>query len=180
MNQIRRLLFLTFTLVIVIISMNASPANAILGLGKCEKIKKEVGTIEKKYFDSFNKIRGNNYNNNITVESDTEIFILLDSSIPIIDSINQENHIFKIWKIGTNNPKCFTNTQKLQIKKMSTETARDYVSYANQNKYDNSEKCKNQFKSFNYESFEKKLKKCELGTVKVLNYTQEYKSIYSY
>jgi len=157
---------------------NLTPANAILGLSKCEKVKKEVNSIEKKYFNNFKKVLGEYYKNPSMFSSGSEIFILLDESIPVIDRIKSENHIFKIWKIGTNNPKCFTNTQELRIKEMKTESASNYITYTRQTKYNNAQDCKNLFQSLTINK--EKEKQCNLGLVNVLIYNQEYKSIYTY
>lgn len=39
------------------------------------------------------------------------------------------NHLSDIWKLGTNNPKCFTNTQKMRLKDPNFQKTRFYIDW---------------------------------------------------
>lgn len=96
----------TFFLASSLIGVN--PSYAVFGLSQCEKVKKQVVQIEKR----------------ITVNLRAQS-IGFKKLIPI-DS-GKGNSIYNahlktgellqsVWKLGTNNPKCFSNTQKILIK----------------------------------------------------------------
>jgi hypothetical protein len=39
------------------------------------------------------------------------------------------NHLSDIWKLGTNNPKCFTNTQKIRLKEPNFQKTRYLIDW---------------------------------------------------
>ena len=38
--------------------------------------------------------------------------------------------LYDVWRLGTNNPKCFTNTQKIALKAPSFKTPESYVNWS--------------------------------------------------
>jgi hypothetical protein len=151
-----------------------APASAILGLSKCEKVHKEVKTIEKKFLSDYRGIRAN------AVDDDgTSVLALTPASILLIATIRTNDPIPKIWKIGFNNPKCFTNTQNLQIKSMKNKTISNYFDYTPWNTYSSSAKCKNLYA--NGRRFDESTSKmCISSRIQKWIPIMEYKSIYSY
>lgn len=92
----------------------SQPAQAIFGLSKCEKFWKKVKAEEIKttYFQRL-------YGTYVTVKLYEERdFIKLEAA---------EDSIYNIWKLGTNNPKCLSNTQKLAIKEMKSDRFKDIL-----------------------------------------------------
>lgn len=108
----------------LVFSMNTpAPANAIFGLSKCEKVQKQVISIEK------------DINSKLDYLKDFEGKVLRGKPLSVYMSVN--NHVTyskfkdKLWKIGYNNPKCFTNTQKLLIKKLPKNEDQLFSDYMN-------------------------------------------------
>ena len=91
------------------------PSHAIFGLSKCEKAWKQVNTQESlvTYFQR-------------TYPKGNELTIPVGSLGELkVESVFSA--ISEIWKVGTNYPKCFSNTQKLIIKQMKTRDFYDSV-----------------------------------------------------
>lgn len=99
--------FTIYVSVIALISVTfLLPTNVAFGLSKCEQVKKNVLSIEKSFNASINNFKifsGKKVSGSI-VES-YQNFIRID-------------YAKRLWKIGTNNPECFSNTQKIYIKKL--------------------------------------------------------------
>jgi hypothetical protein len=89
------------------------PANAVFGLSSCEKVWKQVKTQENLAM-AFGWANGTT----ITVATNSAE----DRKVNAVFSALNE-----IWKIGTNNPKCFSNTQKITLKQMKTSQFRDSI-----------------------------------------------------
>ena len=153
---------------------STAPASAVLGLSKCEKVHKEVKTIESKFLSDYRNIRAN------PVDDDgTSVLALTPASIVLIAKIRTNDPIPKIWKIGFNNPKCFTNTQNLQIKSMKNKTISNYFDYTPWNTYSSSAKCKNLYANGKrYDQSTSKI--CITSRVQKWLPIMEYKSIYLY
>ena len=132
-------IYLTFVLFFSILSQ--VPANAVFGLSKCEKVKKELLSLENSTLKYQRNIRGNNYTNNIS-GYDEKIFILTDDGIRNVDLLNKLNPIPVIWKLAYNNPKCFTNTQNLRVQELGKLTTEDFASYKSAKKYQYTDYCK--------------------------------------
>jgi len=155
----------------------SAPAQAIFGLSGCEKAKKEISPLESKMIKYINGVRGDYYTNNIS-GYDQKLFILTKQSISNIDRFQKEDLIPQIWKVAFNNPKCFTNTQKLRITELRKLLTPRFISYYVVDKYINSNYCKGADSYIHPQ--QKKMKDCFLESVTVLGNYSEYKSIYSY
>ncbi len=156
---------------------SAVPAQAIFGLSKCEKVKSQISSLESKISKYFNNVRGNYHTNNIR-GFDEEIFILNDLGIRNIDLMTKLDPIPTIWKVAYNNPKCFTNSQKLRISELKNLTTYGYLSYQTEQKYTYSKYCEGAG-SWVLPN-KKKVAECLISDVKVLDNYTEYKSIYKY
>ena len=89
----------------------ATPAQAIFGLSACEKVKKQVLSlekIEKPIIDKWNMKAGDNYS--LWSVRMKQIF-----QQQWIELVNLE---VKMYSLEMNNLKCFTNTQQIYIKKV--------------------------------------------------------------
>ena len=112
------------------------PTHAIFGWSKCEKVHKQVKALDNRFISGWNSIR--------STEVDSypwPAMVLTASSIALIEKIRANDPIPKIWKIGYNNPKCFTNSQYLQIKTMKNKTMSSYFDYNPVEIYSRSAKC---------------------------------------
>ena len=100
-------------------SSGTTSANAILGLGKCDKVKKEMLKRESVISKSINLL---------TKYAGTS-FPISSSTGNLIDKTfwTEERELQAAWKLGTNNPKCFTNTQNLVIADKAQWRANSYV-----------------------------------------------------
>ena len=108
---------LSFTLINLVNPISNS--HAIFGLSKCEKIKKEINSLEttvKKHISFWEKYSMNELNK--AQERKFKKFV----STGNIDLRN-------IFKLSYNNPKCFTNTQNVRIAETQKETINDYVGF---------------------------------------------------
>ena len=116
---------LPFLLAVTLISLiTPTPSSeAIFGLSKCEKIKKEIIYLEtylKKQISLWDKYSMNELNK--TQEKKFKQFVLRGN----ID-------LRSIFKLSYNNPKCFTNTQNLRIAETQKETISNYISFISNN-----------------------------------------------
>jgi len=96
---------------------SAPSSSAIFGLSKCEKVKKEILSKENKINTFIKKVRVNSNN------------IISESSARKITQFHQKSYIQDIWKLAYNNPKCFTNTQKLQIEQLPKLSLPGYINF---------------------------------------------------
>jgi hypothetical protein len=167
----------TLVLLMLFSLSSAVPAQAIFGLSKCEKVKSQISSLESKISKYFNNVRGNYHTNNIR-GFDEEIFILNDLGIRNIDLMTKLDPIPTIWKVAYNNPKCFTNSQKLRISELKNLTTYGYLSYQTEQKYTYSKYCEGAG-SWVLPN-KKKVAECLISDVKVLDNYTEYKSIYKY
>ena len=170
---------------------STAPASAVFGLSKCEKVKKELLVLEKQIMDVRDKGLGYNYEQVYFKEKQT-IWEPTPETVKMLKRVVSNDPIPKIWKLATNNPKCFTNTQNMQVKLMANYTYENYFSYPyNRNKYKNTGECKILMESNEYSwdkndifSLDKKTKsilsKCSLGTIKGLYTKALYKSLNEY
>jgi hypothetical protein len=163
---------------LLLFSINhVAPAGAIFGLSKCEKTKAQITSLEEKMSKYLNNVRGNYYTNNIR-GFDEKIFVLTTSGVRHVDLLSKLDPIPTIWKVSYNNPKCFSNTQKLRIKELQKLTTSYFASYKTEQKYTYSNFCKGAG-SWVFPN-EKKVAECFISDVKVIVNYMEYKSIYSY
>ena len=114
------------------------------------------------------------------------------ATVKMFKRVVSNDPIPKIWKLATNNPKCFTNTQNMQVKLMQNSTYKDYFTYPfERNKYRNTGECKTLMENNEYSwdkydvfSLDKKTKnilsKCSLGVINSIYTKALYKSLYKY
>ena len=102
----------SLTLAVIVTGSISAPAHAIFGLSKCEKFWKQVKIQESKvtYFQS--------------LYSQGEVWIS-SQELPKVDRVYSS--LNEIWKVGTNNPKCLSNSQKIAIKEMRSKVFNDSV-----------------------------------------------------
>jgi len=129
-------------LAIGLLASSLTPAYAIFGLGQCEKVKKQVLPLE----NLMGKVQGSlGYAyEQVYFKEEQKIWEPTPESVKIYNQIIKNDPIAQIWKLGTNNPKCFTNTQKIQIKSMKNSSYKYYFSYpVKVAKYKNTGQCLN-------------------------------------
>lgn len=177
--------------VVSLLATSMAPASAIFGLSKCEKVKKELTVLEKQMTDVWGKGLGVNYEQVYFKQKQT-IWEPTPPTVKMLKRIVSNDPIPKIWKLATNNPKCFTNTQNMQVKLTKNYTYENYFLYPyNRDKYKNTGECKILMENNEYSwdkndifSLDKKTKsilsKCTLGTVKGLGTKANYKSLFEY
>ena len=162
----------------------ASPSNAIFGLSKCERVKKQVIKLEEAFSQDIGNLYGDYYLNPIKNFSGTKkIFILEKDSSNAINRITSENKVYKIWKLAYNNPKCFTRTQEIQIGELRKISASNFVSQSLENIYSNEGKCKKLMASWlllSENGYDSRERKCFIRSANILINNYSYKSIYKY
>jgi hypothetical protein len=164
----------TAVFIVGLLASTMTPTHAIFGWSQCEKVHKQVKALDNGFIAGWNGIRSTE------VESyPWPAMVLTGSSILLIEKIRANDPIPKIWKIGYNNPKCFTNTQNLQIKTMKNKTMSSYFDYNPVEIYSRSAKCVKlykQGKQYDQEATEN----CITSRGQRLWLGEEPKSIYSY
>lgn len=116
------------------------PASAIFGLSKCEKVKKEMLKIESDLVGLRQRGVGTiNYKPEVLGD---DIWVPDVKTLSITQKVISNDPLPKIWKLGTNNPKCYTNTQKLRIKQINNLSIRDYVVFTYESTIKQSGECK--------------------------------------
>ena len=91
-------------------SILATPSNALFGLSKCEKVKKEILTkqvLEKKYVKDWNEYAGK-----YSIQFPWHVNAQIQK-----DWIRLVNLEVKMYSLAKNNPKCFSITQNEYAKK---------------------------------------------------------------
>ena len=166
-------------LVIGLLASSMTPASAIFGLSRCEKVKKEVNLFEREYFEVRKGLRGKDYTYTFKGRSFT-FFIPIEKSIKRIDKLIANDPLPKIWKIATNNPKCFTNTQNMQVSKMQNSSIADFLNHGMHVKYRNDELCKTLLSEPGPYTSAESFSKCYLGEEPYVFPDYTYKSIYTY
>jgi hypothetical protein len=150
---------------------SVAPANAIFGLSKCEKVHKEMKSIENRFLADSKKIRA------YPIKDGTvDVLVLTPKSVNLIQQIVNDDPIPRIWKIGFNNPKCFTNTQNIQIKNIGNGVVTNYFYF--EPFYSTSSKCT--ALRIGLIKDKKAEESCSKPRVQVWRPVKEYKSIYSY
>lgn len=92
------------------------PTNTASALSKCEKVKNDVLNVEKAINSSINNFKPfSNRKVPKSVVDSYQTFVRLD-------------YAKQVWKIGTNNPICFSNTQKKYIKKLENYNYSELIS----------------------------------------------------
>ncbi len=153
-----------FTIYVLLISLISVtfliPTNVAFGLSKCEQVKKNVLSIEKSINASVNNFK---------------IFSSKKVSRSIVESYQdfiRIDYVKRLWKIGTNNPECFSNTQKIYLEKLDKYNYSALINLQ-QTKYSkNSKVCTdNVYKALYSEE-------CIKEQYFVLTYIKNWKSLY--
>jgi|LakMenEpi03Aug12_release.lakeMendotaPanAssembly.Ray.scaffolds.fasta_scaffold594403_3 hypothetical protein len=103
-NRLVKKLYVLLSLVLVMTFFPTQSANAIFGLGKCDKVKKQILKYEKEekpLVDGWNYHSGKyyfEYSNYMQRELQKYWITLVNLEV-------------KMYSLEKNNPKCFTNTQ---------------------------------------------------------------------
>jgi hypothetical protein len=157
-----------------------TPAHALFGLSKCEKVKKQIDELEGliKSFPDMLRVSKVNRNSAFTIGSD-EIEVLTAKSQKLLTNLNQNDPITQIWKLGFNNPKCFSNTQKLRIETLKNETVKSYFGGLPDRVWKTDPFCKSALKNVLSDDYAWNREKCST-LVQKWYWTQQYQSIYSY
>ena len=108
----------------------------------------------------------------------------------MIRNVITDDPIPKIWKLATNNPKCFTNTQNMQVKNIGQSFTLYFNFPVYMEKFQNTGECKSLMEknewnysrsTFDADSRTRNIiSKCTLGKVKTMKTKMIYKSIYTY
>jgi len=150
---------------------SVAPANALFGLSKCEKVHKEMKTIENQFLADYKKIRAYPIK-----DGKVDVLVLTPQSVNLIQQVMKNDPIPRIWKTGFNNPKCFTNSQNIQIKNIGNCAVTNYFYF--QPFYSTSSKCT--ALRIGLLKDKKAMESCSKPRVQVWMPVTEYKSIYSY
>jgi hypothetical protein len=170
-----------------LLASSMAPANAILGLSQCEKVKKDMLSLEKQILDVHDKGLGYTYEQ-VYFKEKQKIWEPTAKTAKMFRQVIANDPIPKIWKLATNNPKCFTNTQNMQIKKLENFTYKNYFDYpVNETKFKNTGECRTLLENneYSYDSVylpDRKTKniisKCSLGDIETIRMKILYTSIY--
>jgi 16S rRNA A1518/A1519 N6-dimethyltransferase RsmA/KsgA/DIM1 with predicted DNA glycosylase/AP lyase activity len=110
--------------------LSPNPSSAILGLSKCEKVKKEI----KKYESEFNLFANQLYRyRNKTLNGNVKT---------AYDNFINSDRLSLIWKTAYNNQKCLTNTQKDYLPILKKLSPLDFVEIDQGIYTKNTKKCK--------------------------------------
>jgi hypothetical protein len=116
-------------LVIGLSALSLTPANAIFGLSNCEKVKKQVISLESK----INK-QSVYWIGKKSQRADLNL-------IPQLEAYDSANLVGELWKLEYNNPKCFTRTQNIEINARKNLNTGDLVSWYIKIVRKNTKKC---------------------------------------
>ena len=112
-----------------LLASSMTPASAVFGLTKCEKVKKQVLRLESELNAQINY-----WNRKISQQADPKL-------IPKLQAFDSANLVSEVWKVQYNNPKCFTRTQNIEIEARKNLTTRDLVLWFVNNVNKNTKKC---------------------------------------
>ena len=138
-----------------------TPAHAVFGLSACEKVKASVLDLE------------NDLNKRLDYLRPYEGKVLSGWPQAEYNQASTLDFPNKLWKIGYNNPKCFTNTQKLLIKKLPT-MGMEQVVWANaEHTFYKTGKCKDPLTRL-------LSPECIKSSIYTLQYAKSWPSLYTY
>jgi hypothetical protein len=112
-----------------LLASSMTPASAVFGLSKCEKVKKQVLSLESELNAQINY-----WNRKISQQADPKL-------IPKLEAFDSANLVGELWKLQYNNPKCFTRTQNIEIKARKNLSTRNFVLWYVSNIRKNTKKC---------------------------------------
>lgn len=114
-----------------------APANAILGLSTCEKVKKQVLNLEKQINN-----QSIYWNGKKSQRADLKL-------IPQLEAYDSANMVGELWKLQYNNPKCFTRTQNIEINARRNLNTGNFVSWYVKKIMKKTKKCQSVEQLFN-------------------------------
>jgi|GEM_PF-3299056 len=158
-------------------------ANAIFGLSKCEKVKKEMLNLESNLVGLRKRGLGTIYKQ-VVFGKKNDVWVPDAKTLSEAQKLIAIDPLPKIWKLGFNNPKCFTNTQKLHIDQINKMSIKDHIEITRIKIYSQIPACKkfvegdSGYLDWNY--YLEWGEKCFLREAKSINYFTDYKSIYNY
>lgn len=157
-----------------------TPAHAIFGLSKCEKVKKQIDEIEGliESFPDRLRVSRVSRNSTFTIGSD-KIEVLTAKSQKLLGNLIQNDPIFQIWKLSYNNSECFTNSQKLRIETLKNETIESYFGGLPDRIWKTDPFCRAALKNVVSDAYARNREKCST-LVQKWYWTQKYQSIYTY
>jgi len=112
-----------------LLASSMTPASAVFGLTKCEKVKKQVLRLESELNAQINY-----WNRKISQQADPKL-------IPKLQAFDSANLVGEVWKVQYNNPKCFTRTQNIEIEARKNLSTRNFVLWYVNTIRKNSKKC---------------------------------------
>ena len=187
-----RRLLATAIVVMTLFGTSISPSHAVFGLSKCEKVKKDILGLEKQIKDVPLKALGVTYEQ-VYFTSKQKIWEPTPETVKLMKKVIGNDPIPKIWKLATNNPKCFSNTQKMRIKEMKDITYQTYFAFPiNIEKYKNTGECKFLMENNKWEPRDSRYvftpskktqnikEKCSSGFAETVYFYTAYESIYTY
>jgi len=112
----------------------ASPASAATS---CKTVKTKVLASEQKILNELNWLKSRPFfiytmygKNQIVLAQWNYNYVAKNSAdYARLEKFRGSNHLSDIWKLGTNNPKCFTNTQKMRLKDPNFQKTRLYIDW---------------------------------------------------
>jgi hypothetical protein len=160
-----------FTLVFLALSHFLQPlpdAHSVFGLSKCEKIQKLTIKTEQEIQDELDS-----WKVLINTSTDVQNASILKEGVDI-----WKNKVNELWKIGYNNPNCFTNSQKLFIKKLPKLEQSNFLTWSSLKiEYKNSNQCE-KWKNSSKFAF-KYIEKCTKSKWTLLK-IKNWESIYTF
>jgi len=106
-----------------------TPADAVFGLSKCEKVKKQVLSLESQINE-----QSIYWNGKKSQKADVNL-------IPKLEAYVAANLVGELWKLEYNNPKCFTRTQNIEINARKNLKPDDLVVWYASTVRKNTKKC---------------------------------------
>ena len=116
-------------MVMSLLGSSIAPASAVLGLSNCEKVKKQILAEEKRVNTILKYLRP------------FEGRILTGKVQTVATNLYYQDFAHGIWKIIYNNPKCFTNTQKLYTKTLQNYNISNILNLTQLKEYRKTGKC---------------------------------------
>jgi hypothetical protein len=138
------------------------PTNAAFGISECARVKKDVLRIEKSITASLSNFKP--FSSKKVSKSIVESY----KNFVRIDYVN------RLWKIGTNNPQCFSNTQNKYIKGLLKYNYSELIDIQEMRYSKNSKACTDDVYKALYSD------ECVKTQYFVLTYVKNWKSLYLY
>ena len=109
-------------LLVTSLVFSGSSANAAVS---CNSVKASIIKIETKI------LREIKYFQTLPTDLDGAIFVQSGSvEYKKLIAFGETTLLYDVWRLGTNNPKCFTNTQKIALKAPSFKKPESYINWS--------------------------------------------------